>query len=76
MGRIIPFPVRSAPHICPVCFVSHTPRQMHDYLSKPYIERFRSQYGRAPTPKDAMAHCSPEVQQYWRQKFNEYGIEV
>ena len=76
MGRIIPFPRRSVLRICPVCGTAHVPGQMHDYLSEAYIEVFYAANGRLPTPRDAMAHCSPEVQQYWTSKFRKYGIEV
>lgn len=61
---------------CPMCAVKHDPEQPHNRDSLCYQYKFYDQYGRWPTWADAMAHCAPEIQAYWRQALEERGVEV
>jgi hypothetical protein len=50
---------------CPICAVQHPPDAPHDATSLYYLYRFRAARGRWPTWADALAHCKPQVRQYW-----------
>lgn len=56
-----------APDVCQECAVKHDPEMPHDQTSLYYQYKFYSQHGRWPTWDDALAHCSPELQQAWKQ---------
>lgn len=56
------------PGSCEWCHVHHDPRHAHDLNSLPYQMRFNAVHGRWPTWTDAMAHCSPELQAFWRRE--------
>jgi hypothetical protein len=56
------------PGTCEWCHVEHDRDQPHNQQSLPYQMRFHAINGRWPTWTDAMAHCSPEVQSFWREK--------
>ncbi len=51
---------------CRICAVKHEPHIPHNAQSVFYQMRFAMRYGRAGTWADAIAHCSPEVQSYFR----------
>jgi hypothetical protein len=55
----------AAPGTCPVCGVTHNPKQHHNQQSLFYQYNFYNEYGRWPTWKDAMEHCSDEVKAFW-----------
>lgn len=57
-----------APHLCQECATKHEPDQSHNQQSIYYQTKFNAQHGRSPTWTDAMAHCTPEVQQTWRKQ--------
>lgn len=52
--------------VCPICAVDHTPENPHDATSLYYQFRFYGVRGRWPTWADAIAHCSPRLQELWR----------
>lgn len=51
---------------CPICAEKHLPEQPHNALSLYYQYRFYGIRDRWPTWADAMAHCSEQMQTYWR----------
>lgn len=52
---------------CPICAVKHGSEEPHNAESMYYQYRFYGVRGRWPTWADAIAHCTPEVQGYWRE---------
>jgi hypothetical protein len=54
------------PDTCPECAVKHEPDEPHNQQYKYYV----------PTWADAMAHCTPDVKELWREALAEHGIEV
>lgn len=61
---------------CPECAVKHDPKQPHNRDSLAYQYKFYDQHGRWPTWKDAMAHCSPEMQEAWTKALEAKGVKV
>ena len=61
---------------CPECAVKHDPEQPHNRDSLVYQYKFYDQHGRWPTWKDAMAHCSPEMQEVWTKALEAKGVTV
>lgn len=61
---------------CPMCATKHDPNLPHNQQSLAYQYKFYDQEGRWPTWRDAMAHCTPEVQQQWQQALEEKGIKI
>lgn len=53
---------------CPVCGVAHPPEAPHNCQSLYYQQRFYGLRKRWPTWSDAVAHCTPEVQAFWKQE--------
>lgn len=57
---------------CPECGREHDPQLPHDLHALVYQYQFRSRQAQAgreerwPTWDDAMAHCTPDIQQRWR----------
>jgi hypothetical protein len=74
--RMMPGP----PGTCPMCHVAHDPEEPHNQESLPYQMKFRSLKGRFPTWSDAMAHCTPEMQELWRANIvstmKKHGLEI
>ena len=62
-----------APHLCQVCAVAHPSHAPHNRDSLYYQMRFRSEHGRWPTWRDAVAHCDLEVQEMWEEALRERG---
>lgn len=58
---------------CPICATKHDPAQPHNAQSMYYQYRFCGVRGRWPTWADAIAHCTPDVQQLWQFKLKELG---
>lgn len=61
---------------CPECAVTHAPEQPHNQQSLAYQYKFYDREGRWPTWKDALAHCTPDVQAAWRKALKEHGVDV
>lgn len=40
-----------------------------------FIYRFYDGHGRVPSWEDAMEHCSPEMQEVWREKLQHGKVE-
>jgi len=62
-----------SPDVCPECARKHALDVPHDALSLHYQYFFRSHEGRWPTWKDAIAHCTPEVREFWEKDLREMG---
>lgn len=54
-----------APGTCPECAVKHEDDQAHNKQSLYYQYKFRGDHGRWPTWRDAIAHCSSELREFW-----------
>lgn len=65
-----------APDKCQVCAVKHEPEEPHNAQSLYYQFAFNIEHGRGATWKDAMAHCTPEVQEAWTKSLAERGVAV
>jgi hypothetical protein len=67
---------------CPECGTDHPTDMPHNHDSLTYQYQFRSREAKAgrterwPTWKDAMAHCTPSVQQEWTEALAGHGIIV
>lgn len=64
------------PGQCPECAVVHKPEMPHNQQSLFWNYNFFEQHGRWPTWADAMAHCTPEMQQHWIRELEKYDIKV
>ena len=67
---------KTPPGTCSICAVAHDPGQPHNRDSLCYQYKFYDEHGRWPTWKDAMAHCSEEVKEYWIQALSEHGVII
>ena len=65
-----------APDACQECAVKHKPTWPHDKESLYYQMAFYREHGRWPTWRDAMAHCSPRLQELWVEELEKRGIDV
>lgn len=65
-----------APDVCQQCAVDHPPDQPHNQQSLFYQIKFYNEHKRAPTWKDAIAHCSSEVKTAWAIELAKFGITV
>lgn len=61
---------------CQECATKHEPTIPHNRQSLCYQYKFYDQHGRWPTWRDAMAHCTPEIQEKWQQALEEKGINI
>ena len=61
------------PDVCQECAVDHDPLLPHNAQSLYYQYSFYAEHGRWPTWKDALAHCEPEMQQFWEEALREKG---
>lgn len=66
----------AAPGTCKECAVKHDPSQPHNQQSLHYQYYFYADHNRWPTWKDAMAHCTPQVQEKWIAGLKEKGVKV
>ncbi|MHC1760551.1 MAG: hypothetical protein AB9917_13785 [Negativicutes bacterium] len=64
------------PLACQECAVRHDPSFPHNQQSLYYQYHFFQEHDRWPTWKDAMAHCSDEMKQYWIEALKIQGVEV
>lgn len=68
--------------LCLACAVAHDPGEPHNQESLHYQYWFRLREAKAgreerwPTWDDAMAHCTPEVQDLWRDALRERGVDL
>lgn len=65
-----------AKDVCQECAVDHPPQHPHNQQSLYFQYKFYGQHGRWPTWADAIAHCSPEMQKFWRDELAKRGVEV
>jgi hypothetical protein len=68
--------LKPGPGKCPACAAEHNPDEPHDPTSLYYQSVFKSVNNRLPTWKDAMGHCTPEVQAAWAKELAKYGIKT
>lgn len=61
---------------CEQCATVHEPSHPHNAQSLAYQYKFFDQHGRWPNWKDAMAHCTFEVQRLWREALIDKGVDV
>lgn len=66
----------TAPGVCSQCAVDHEPEIPHNQQSLHYQYAFYAEHGRWPTWNDAMAHCTPELQEMWREALRERGVDL
>lgn len=64
------------PGVCSQCGVDHEPDQPHNQQKLLYQYWFYAEHSRWPTWEDAMAHCSDEVYEMWREGLAGHGVEV
>lgn len=62
-----------APDVCQECAVDHDPDMPHNAQSLYYQYKFYQKHGRWPTWEDAMAHCSTEMQELWKEELGKLG---
>jgi hypothetical protein len=60
---------------CPICATKHEAQMPHNQQSIYYQYRFYGVRGRWPTWADAVAHCSDEMQAYWKEQLGEHWTE-
>jgi hypothetical protein len=65
-----------APHLCQKCAVEHESYEPHDQQSMFWHVWFKKEFGRYPTWKDAMEHCSEEMKKIWIEALKKYGVEI
>jgi hypothetical protein len=61
------------PGTCSVCGVDHEPAMPHNAQSMYYQYAFYGEFGRWPTWADAVAHCTAEMQDYWKTELVRMG---
>ena len=66
----------AAPGNRPECATAHEPEMPHDQQSLAYQYDFFGKNGRWPTWEDAMAHCTPDVQQRWKEQLRLKGVKI
>ena len=64
------------PDACQECAAMHRPDSAHNRDSLYYQMKFHREHGRWPTWKDAMSHCSAEMQAAWTAALLERGVKV
>lgn len=64
------------PGHCLECAVKHAPEDPHNQQSLFWQYSFMEKHGRWPTWKDAMAHCTPQVQALWIAELAKHGVVV
>lgn len=76
MGHLKPWKIigKTPPGTCSECATKHPPEMPHNQQSLTYQYKFYDRHGRWPTWEDAMAHCSDEIKQLWKDALKEKGI--
>lgn len=67
---------KTPPGTCDQCATAHDPKQPHNAQSLAYQYKFFERHGRWPNWKDAMEHCSADVQKLWREALIARGVDV
>lgn len=62
-----------APGKCQTCAVEHALEQPHNAQSLFYQYAFYAEHGRWPTWADAIAHCTSEMQAFWKKALLDIG---
>lgn len=65
-----------APGLCPMCARKHDEDWPHDRDKLYYQYKFYDEHGHWPSWADAMAHCSDEVKDYWKEQLAVRGIDL
>ncbi len=60
---------------CLECGHAHDPRHPHRLMSLTYQYYFYAIHSRFPRWKDAMAHCTPDMQEYWKVELAARGVD-
>lgn len=66
--------LKPSPDVCQECAVNHLPEQPHNRDSLYYQIWFYDRYGRYPTWKDAIAHCSDKLKFLWKKELTSRGV--
>lgn len=74
LGAFAMFP--AAPGTCQECAVKHEPEMPHNQQSLFWQYKFYNEHGRWPTWEDAMAHCTDEMKECWREALLERGVAI
>lgn len=64
------------PSKCQVCAVEHAAEQPHNAQSLFYQVKFHMENGRDANWADAMAHCEPQMKDFWTAALAEAGVDV
>lgn len=64
------------PDVCQACATKHEPAEPHNLWSLYYKVKFHQDNGRYPTWADALAHCTPEMQEAWKVELRTKGVEI
>ena len=77
MGHLKPWKIigKTPPGTCSECATKHPPEMPHNQQSLTYQYKFYDRHGRWPTWEDAMAHCSDEIKQLWKDALLKIQIE-
>ena len=62
------------PGVCSQCGRDHEPDEPHDQQALAYQYAFYAEHERWPTWGDAMAHCTPDLQELWRAALLRRGV--
>lgn len=74
LRRVGDFNLLPAPaDCCQDCGRKHEKEQPHDATALFYKYSFYADHGRWPTWKDAVAHCTPELQLRWKEELVKIG---
>jgi hypothetical protein len=65
-----------APHLCQKCAVDHKPEQPHNQQSMFWHVWFKKEFGRYPTWRDAMEHCTDEMKGFWIIELSKRGVKL
>lgn len=64
------------PGLCQVCATKHEADWPHNQQSLYYQVAFWTEHGRYPTWRDAMQHCTAEMQAFWIEELGKLGVKV
>lgn len=65
-----------APDVCQECAIKHDPAEPHNKQSLYYQYKFYGEHKRWPTWSDAIAHCSPELREAWKNELLKLGEKL
>ena len=58
------------------CGIVHEPELPHDPMKLQYQYYFYAEHDRWPTWVDALAHCSDEMYEAWREGLAQHGVVI